>query len=104
MLVKSITVYVLPAAPCVTPSFTFRSRVGQAGVPAGEAGAVAGLVAAGRADGAAAGTVTVTAGAASPLLPQAVARAARQVKAAPVIARRAPRKAEVIVVSFCLAA
>ena len=34
MFVKSMTWYIDPAAPCVTPTVAFRYRVAQAGVPA----------------------------------------------------------------------
>jgi hypothetical protein len=102
MFVKSITVYVLPAAPWASPSFTPRERVGHGGGPAGawEAGGTAAEVA-GAADvgaelaGALEVTVTVATGAGPPEL-QPEASTAMQVRVPPATARRAIRSDEVI--------
>ena len=108
MFVKSMTWYVLPAAPWASPSFRPRERVGQAGAAAavGLAVPVAGVPGAAALAGAAgvAWTVIVLVGAAAglPLLPHPAASAAAQVSAAPASSRRSVAEHEVIVRVFLL--
>src|SRR5215469_9577688 len=105
MLVKSITWYVLPAAPWASPGFRASDRVGHGAGPtaAGEFVTGAGLLVVPLCGVTV--TVTVLVGVlAAPgvALPQAAVSAATQASAAPAIAGRAVRADAVMCSSLCL--